>query len=145
MRAGTTRLQLQAKGDDGTYTDFANIVVAFAFLGIPLIGWLLDKKVMLPRCATRRTWTEHSCAIPRGPVQCLGPTCSRCPPLPQGYGITLGTINGLNMISSILQAIPNLEVQVITLITWMISRFFMYSRCAAAWGGWPQQCRPRPC
>ena len=65
-------------------------------------------------------------------------------PLPQGYGITLGTINGLNMISSILQAIPNLEVQVLTLITWMISRFFMYSRCAArqpmirlrGWGRW---------
>lgn len=43
--AGTTRSQLADKGDKGAYTDFANIVVAFAFLGIPVIGWLLDKKV----------------------------------------------------------------------------------------------------
>jgi hypothetical protein len=47
----------------------------------------------------------------------------------QGYGITLGAINGLNVLSSILQAIPNLQVQVLTLLTWMVSRFFMYSRC----------------
>ena len=46
--AGTTRLQLQRKGDSGEYTDFANIVVAFAFLTIPVIGWLLDKKVNTP-------------------------------------------------------------------------------------------------
>lgn len=46
----------------------------------------------------------------------------------QGYGITLGTINGLNVASSILQAIPNLQVQVVTIVTWMIARFFMYSR-----------------
>ena len=46
----------------------------------------------------------------------------------QGYGITLGAINGLNLISSILQAVPNLQIQVVTLITWMIARFFMYSR-----------------
>jgi hypothetical protein len=32
------------------------------------------------------------------------------------------------MVSSILQAIPNLPVQALTLITWMVSRFFMYSR-----------------
>lgn len=49
----------------------------------------------------------------------------------QGYGITLGTINGLNVVSSILQAVPNLHIQVLTLITWMISRFFMYSRCGS--------------
>ncbi|KAL4450614.1 hypothetical protein ABPG77_000970, partial [Micractinium sp. CCAP 211/92] len=92
---GTTRLQLSNKGDKGQYTDFANIVVAFAFLTIPIIGWLLDKK---------------------------------------GYGITLGTINGLNMASSILQAIPNLQVQVVTIITWMIARFFMYSSYFAIFG-----------
>lgn len=51
-------------------------------------------------------------------------------PCVQGYGITLGTINGLNMASSILQAIPNLQVQVVTIITWMVARFFMYSRWA---------------
>jgi hypothetical protein len=46
VRAGTTRLQLEAKGDAGhTYTDFASLVVAFACVGIPIIGWLLDKKV----------------------------------------------------------------------------------------------------
>lgn len=38
-------MQLSNKGDKGQYTDFANIVVAFAFLTIPIIGWLLDKKV----------------------------------------------------------------------------------------------------
>lgn len=44
--AGTTRLQLTYKGDTSyTYTNFANVVVAFAFLTIPIIGWLLDKKV----------------------------------------------------------------------------------------------------
>ncbi|PSC74625.1 Large neutral amino acids transporter small subunit 4 [Micractinium conductrix] len=92
---GTTRLQLANKGDNGQYTDFANIVVAFAVLAIPIIGWLLDKK---------------------------------------GYGITLGTINGLNMASSILQAVPNLQVQVLTIITWMIARFFMYSSYFAIFG-----------
>ena len=45
-RAGTTRLQLEHKGDyNHAYTNFANIVVAFAFLTIPVIGWQLDKKV----------------------------------------------------------------------------------------------------
>ncbi|KAL4854004.1 Large neutral amino acids transporter small subunit 3 [Chlorella vulgaris] len=92
---GTTRLQLEKKGDDGQYTDFANIIVAFACLGIPTIGWLLDKK---------------------------------------GYGTTLGTINGLNVLSSILQAVPNLQIQVLTLLTWMISRFFMYSSYFAIFG-----------
>ena len=48
---GTTRLQLENKGDAGhQYTDFANIIVAFAFLGIPIIGWLLDKKVHTISC-----------------------------------------------------------------------------------------------
>ena len=37
-------MQLENKGDNGQYTDLANIVVAFAFFGIPVIGWLLDKK-----------------------------------------------------------------------------------------------------
>lgn len=59
------------------------------------------------------------------------------PTLAQGYGITLGAINGLNVLSSILQAIPNLQVQVLTLLTWMVSRFFMYSRC----GGHAQRLR----
>ena len=42
---GTTRLQLEHKGDSQHhYTNFANIIVSFGFVGIPLIGWLLDKK-----------------------------------------------------------------------------------------------------
>ncbi len=42
---GTTRLQLEHKGDSRHhYTNFANIIVSFGFVGIPLIGWLLDKK-----------------------------------------------------------------------------------------------------
>lgn len=42
---GTARLQLEQKGDDRhRFTAMANIVPAFGFLGIPVIGWLLDKK-----------------------------------------------------------------------------------------------------
>lgn len=42
---GTARLQLEHKGDSNhTFTAMANIVPAFGFLGIPVIGWLLDKK-----------------------------------------------------------------------------------------------------
>lgn len=42
---GTTRLQLEQKGDTGlTVTGIANVVPAFGFLGIPVIGWLLDTK-----------------------------------------------------------------------------------------------------
>lgn len=44
---GTTRLQLEHKGDSPgyTYTGIANVVPAFGFLGIPIISWLLDKQV----------------------------------------------------------------------------------------------------
>ena len=53
--AGTARLQLQHKGDDNhTYTDLANILPCAGILGLPIISWLLDKKVCqpaeLPRC-----------------------------------------------------------------------------------------------
>jgi hypothetical protein len=51
---GTTRLQLEAKGDtNNAYSNFGNVVVAFAFLAIPLIGWLLDTKVrkLLDACS----------------------------------------------------------------------------------------------
>ena len=42
---GTTRLQLEQKGDSGLkVTGVANVVPAFGFLGIPIIGWLLDTK-----------------------------------------------------------------------------------------------------
>lgn len=51
---GTQRYQLAYKGDtDNAYASFGNIVVAFAFVTIPIIGWLLDKKVGY-RC-------HHSC------------------------------------------------------------------------------------
>lgn len=71
---GTTRLQLEHKGDDRHhYTNFANIIVSFGFVVIPVIGWLLDHK---------------------------------------GYGITLGTINCIGVICSVLQAIPSLRLQV---------------------------------
>ena len=47
LRAGTTRLQLEHKGDyDHTYTDLANILPCAGILGLPLISWLLDKKVV---------------------------------------------------------------------------------------------------
>lgn len=43
--AGTMRLQLQNKGSNyEAYSNFGNVIVAFAFLLIPVIGWLLDKK-----------------------------------------------------------------------------------------------------
>ena len=71
---GTTRLQLEHKGDVlHHYTNFANIIVSFGFVVIPVIGWLLDHK---------------------------------------GYGITLGTINCIGVICSVLQAIPSLRLQV---------------------------------
>ncbi len=46
----------------------------------------------------------------------------------QGYGSTLGTINGLAVLTSIFQAIPLLAIQWLTLVAWMVARFFMYSR-----------------
>lgn len=42
---GTTRLQLEHKGDSAhVVTNIANVVPAFGFIGIPVISWLLDKK-----------------------------------------------------------------------------------------------------
>jgi hypothetical protein len=71
---GTTRLQLEHKGDDRHhYTNFANVIVSFGFVVIPLIGWLLDHK---------------------------------------GYGVTMGTINCIGVICSVLEAIPSLRLQV---------------------------------
>ena len=93
---GTQRLQLEYKGDDQhAYAEFGNVVIAFAFVTIPLIGWLLDKK---------------------------------------GYGITLGTINALSILTSIFQALPMLWIQAFTLVIWMIARFFMYSSYFAIFG-----------
>eukprot|EP00208_Stichococcus_sp_RCC1054_P002385 CAMPEP_0206140458 /NCGR_PEP_ID=MMETSP1473-20131121/9531_1 /ASSEMBLY_ACC=CAM_ASM_001109 /TAXON_ID=1461547 /ORGANISM="Stichococcus sp, Strain RCC1054" /LENGTH=615 /DNA_ID=CAMNT_0053534611 /DNA_START=553 /DNA_END=2400 /DNA_ORIENTATION=+ len=86
---GTTRLQLQYKGDTNyTYTDLANILPCAGILTLPIVSWLLDKK---------------------------------------GYGITLGTINALSVLTSALQAIPNLQVQAVTLVVWTVARFFLYS------------------
>ncbi|KAL3151740.1 hypothetical protein ABBQ38_012718 [Trebouxia sp. C0009 RCD-2024] len=93
---GTTRLQLEHKGDaQHHYTNFANIIVSFGFVVIPVIGWLLDHK---------------------------------------GYGITLGTINCIGVIVSVLQAIPSLRLQVVTLILWAVGRFMLYSSYFAIFG-----------
>jgi hypothetical protein len=58
---GTTRLQLEHKGDANgyTYTGIANVVPAFGFLGIPVISWLLDKQARLQAAALglRPAWT----------------------------------------------------------------------------------------
>lgn len=71
---GTTRLQLEHKGDRlHHYTNFGNVIVSFGFVCIPVIGWLLDHK---------------------------------------GYGVTLGCINAIGVICSVLEAIPSLELQV---------------------------------
>lgn len=94
---GTQRLQLDYKGDyNNAYSNFGNVVVAFAFVAIPIIGWLLDKK---------------------------------------GHGWTLGSINALAVLSSVLQALPSLWIQSITLVVWMVARFFMYSSYFAIFGG----------
>ncbi|KAL4517173.1 hypothetical protein Ndes2437B_g06781 [Nannochloris sp. 'desiccata'] len=94
---GTQRLQLDYKGDyNNAYANFGNVVVAFAFVAIPVIGWLLDKK---------------------------------------GYGWTLGSINALAVLTSVLQALPWLWIQSLTLIVWMVARFFMYSSYFAIFGG----------
>lgn len=94
---GTQRLQLDYKGDyNNAYANFGNIVVAFAFVAVPIIGWLLDKK---------------------------------------GHGWTLGSINALAVLSSVLQALPALWIQSVTLVVWMVARFFMYSSYFAIFGG----------
>jgi hypothetical protein len=93
---GTQRLQLDYKGDSShAYSNAGNVVVAFAFVAIPLIAWLLDKK---------------------------------------GYGWTLGAINALGVAASVLQALPPLWIQSVTLIVWMLARFFMYSSYFAIFG-----------
>jgi hypothetical protein len=93
---GTQRLQLDYKGDAAhNYSNMGNIVVAFAFIAIPVIGWLLDKK---------------------------------------GYGVTLGAINALGVLTSVMQALPSLWLQALTLIVWMLARFFMYSSYFAIFG-----------
>lgn len=54
-------------------------VVAFAWVTIPIIGWLLDKK---------------------------------------GYGWTLGSINALAVLTSVLQALPVLQIQASAAEVW---------------------------
>lgn len=54
--AGTTRLQLQHKGDTNyTYTDLANILPCAGILTLPIVSWLLDKKVGARRHLGPRT------------------------------------------------------------------------------------------
>lgn len=79
--AGTTRLQLENKGDSRhQYIDFANIIVAFAFLTIPLIGWLLDKKVRIlcthvsSRLGSLHRIT-HTCALVDCPLASMNHIC----------------------------------------------------------------------
>lgn len=52
----------------------------------------------------------------------------------KGYGITLGTINALSIITGVFQAIPVLWIQAFTLSFWMVGRFFMYSSYFAIFG-----------
>lgn len=48
MLLGTLRLQLEHKGDEKhVYTDLANILPCLGILGLPIVSWLLDKKVPL--------------------------------------------------------------------------------------------------
>ena len=63
---GTTRLQLEHKGDSAhVVTDIANIVPAFGFVGIPIIGWLLDKqaRALPPRLLAGRPCMCAACSI----------------------------------------------------------------------------------
>jgi len=52
----------------------------------------------------------------------------------KGYGITLGTINALSVVTGVFQAIPVLWIQAFTLSFWMVGRFFMYSSYFAIFG-----------
>ena len=45
----------------------------------------------------------------------------------KGYGVTLGTINAISVLSGAFMAIPWLWIQSFTLTLWMVGRFFMYS------------------
>ncbi len=46
---------------------------------------------------------------------------------PQGYGITLATINGLSVLASVLESIPSLGLQAVTLVVWTAARYFLYA------------------
>jgi len=69
----------------------------------------------------------------------------------KGYGITLGTINCISVLTGALMAIPWLWIQSVTLTFWMLGRFFMYSSYFTVFGAlfgyvWTPrsrlQCRP---
>ena len=44
----------------------------------------------------------------------------------KGYGVTLGTINAISVLSGAFMAIPWLWIQSVTLTLWMVGRYFMY-------------------
>lgn len=52
----------------------------------------------------------------------------------QGYGSTLGSILGLSVLTLVLQALPSLPLQVVTILIWMTARFFMYASYFAIFG-----------
>ncbi|KDD76078.1 hypothetical protein H632_c366p1 [Helicosporidium sp. ATCC 50920] len=93
---GSMRLQLANKGpSSNAYSNFGNVIVAFAFVTIPIIGWMLDKK---------------------------------------GYGYTLAAINTMGILTLVLQAVPNLPIQALTIVIWMVCRFFIYASYFAIFG-----------
>jgi hypothetical protein len=62
--AGTARLQLQHKGDDNhTYTDLANILPCAGILGLPIISWLLDKKVTTSKAPPLSSVNMSGCVV----------------------------------------------------------------------------------
>lgn len=52
----------------------------------------------------------------------------------QGYGYTLAAINTMGILTLVLQAVPNLPIQALTIVIWMVCRFFIYASYFAIFG-----------
>lgn len=66
--------------------------------------------------------------------QCHSSTPTHFPLRLQGYGSTLGSILCLSVLALVLQALPSLPLQVLTILIWMTARFFMYASYFAIFG-----------
>lgn len=118
---GTTRLQLEHKGDrQHHYTNFANVIVSFGFVVIPVIGWLLDHKgygITLGTINCIGVSVSVLQAIPSLRLQ-VGLQCTPLPPSPHpathppASCLWAPSIASGSSFHSLLQAIPSLRLQV---------------------------------